>query len=167
MGIDPGIRGALCVLEVYGPYQRPKLITVLDFPLKEVSKSKAKGTTATRIDLKALAFLIDAWSSGVKIALIEDVGTVGTNADPFSSFVFGFATGAVHGILSATDIQIEVIKPAVWKAGYGLTADKNKSIALAKKLIPECERYLTLKKHDGRSEAILLANFAAVNIRKK
>jgi len=166
LGIDPGIRGAFAVVELVPGSLNGKLITVKDFPLKELSKNKSKGSFKTRIDLRALSFLLEQYSAYVKIALIEEVGTVGTNADPFSSFTFGFATGSVHGILANIGVKIETIQPAVWKAGYGLSANKGESLRLAKKFFPEGEKFLSLKKHDGRAEAMLLAHFAAKNIRR-
>lgn len=172
IGVDPGIKGAFCVLEVLGNpnsigKREVKLLFVSDFPLYKEIKNKLKETTRNRIDLKSLALLLEMNSQGVNLVLIEDVGKRATGADPLSHFAFGYATGAVHGIFSLIGIPIEKIKPEVWKAEFGLSSDKNKSIELAKRLVPESKEFLTLKSHDGRAEAILLAYLAAQKLRFK
>lgn len=162
MGIDPGIKGAFCVLELKLG-QKPTLITIKDFPLMELKR--ANGTAKIRLDLPSLAFSLDMFSSNVGIALIEDVGAMTTQADPIRMFTFGFATGAVHGILGSIGIKVEAVRPEIWKAMMGLSKDKQRSFDLALKLYPEAAKYLTLKKHDGRAEALLLAHFAATNLK--
>lgn len=156
MGIDPGVKGAICI------YDGVKIVDCFDMPTVDIT---VKGKERKRLDILNLAFKIDAVAPLINFALIEDVGQVGTNADPFSSFVFGFATGAVHGVLTTCLIPVEKIKPSVWKAALGLSSDKDLSIEKAKRLIPDSSKYLTLKKHDGRAEAILLA-FVASKTRK-
>lgn len=172
VGIDPGIKGAFCVLEISGTFkfgekQSVKLITVQDFPLYKEVKSKIKNTTRNRIDLKALALQLEINLAGAKICLIEDVGKMPTKSDPLAAFAFGFSTGAVSALVAQANIPLEKIRPDVWKAQFGLTSDKSKSIALAKKLVPASAEFLTLTKHDGRAEAVLLAYFAATHLRFK
>ncbi len=156
MGIDPGVTGAVAIID----YVTFKLVTVFDFPTEKNSKGRS------RIDFLKTAFLIDAYASLTVVALIEEVGQVGTNADPFSAFVFGFATGGVHGVLSACLIPIALVKPQVWKMDMGLSSNKEDSVARAISLFPnEAPKYLKLKKHHGRAEAILLAWYARKHLR--
>jgi hypothetical protein len=161
MGIDPGLNGAVAILDTS---ESLKIVTVFDIPTYEL---KVKGNKRKRTDIISLAFKIDSYSQLIKLALIEEVGQIGTKADPFSSFVFGFATGAVHGVLNACLIPVQTIRPDVWKASLGLSADKNKSIEKAKRLVTGSEEFLTLKKHDGRAEAILLAYLAYKHLGEK
>jgi hypothetical protein len=159
IGVDPGVKGAVAVYDAHAG----SLVRVFDMPTYDI---KVKGNTRARIDFLSLALKIDAYSPMVAFALIEDVGQVGTNADPFSAFVFGFATGGVHGVLAACLIPIQKVKPSVWKAEMGLTANKAESIALAHKLVPESKSEIHLKKHDGRAEAVLLAAYAVRKLKK-
>lgn len=170
MGIDPGIKGAIAVLEVISFHPQDlkvKLISVRDFPLVKEIKNKSKNTTRNRLDLKSLAFQMELDSLDVKFAMIEDVGKRQTEADPLSAFAFGYATGAVSGMLASNGLQIEKVKPEVWKSFFGLTSDKKLSIQWASRLVPESIEHLTLAKHDGRAEAILLAYYAARFLRRK
>lgn len=154
LGIDPGITGAMAIIS---SGENPKFVAVFDFPTLEV---KIGNKLKTRIDLESLSFLIESYSKDILVALIEEVGQISTKSDPFSSFVFGFATGSVHGVLTSNQIKIETVKPLIWKAALGLDSDKSKSIAKAIKLFPEAEIHLKRKKDHGRAEAILLAHFA-------
>lgn len=150
IGIDPGITGAIAFI-VLG--QTPQFEAVYDLPTVEVKGKK-------RLDLVAFALLIETYSKDINLAAIEEVGQIGTKADPFSSFVFGFATGGVHGILSAYTIQIHLLKPLVWKAAIGVTSDKETSLQKARKLFPKAGPFLQRKKDHGRAEALLIAYVA-------
>ena len=68
---------------------------------------------------------------------------------------------AVSGMLASNSIQIEKVKPEVWKSFFWTFKRQKLSIKLADKLVPESIEHLTLAKHDGRAEAILLAYYAA------
>ena len=156
VGIDPGVTGAIALIS---SGKKPKLVGVYDFPLADV---KIGNKLKSRIDLVDLSFLIESYAKDINLACIEEVGQIGTKADPFSSFVFGFSTGSVHGVLASHGIRIQTVKPLVWKCALGLDADKNKAIQKAIKLFPESQKYLTRKKDHGRAEAILIAHFAWV-----
>lgn len=162
IGIDPGLTGAIAIIS-FKDFLIPSFIAVYDMPTYSL---KVSNKNRKRIDLNALSSLLDLYAGQTKIAIVEDVGQVGTNADPFSSFVFGFATGAVHGALAMAGVKIEKIKPNIWKAAMGLDADKDQSVKRAIKLFPQSAKHLKRKMDHGRAEAILLAWFAFKNLRK-
>lgn len=151
IGVDPGIFGALAMVSIG---EKPEFVAVFDMPTHEVKTGKK---TKNRVDLEALSFLIESYSKDIILSLVEEVGQIGTNADPFSSFVFGFATGGLHGVLTANDVKIKTVHPLTWKGSMGLDADKAKSIAKAIKFFPQAEKFLSRKKDHGRAEALLLA----------
>lgn len=150
LGIDPGITGAAAFITLG---QKPEMKAVHDLPTVEVNGKK-------RVDLVAFALLIETYSQDINLAAVEEVGQIQTNADPFSSFVFGFATGGIHGVLAAFAIQIQPIKPLVWKGALGLSSDKEASLQKARKLFPNAGPFLQRKKDHGRAEALLIASFA-------
>ena len=157
VGIDPGITGAIAFISSSSTQETPKFVAVYDFPTKEEKIGKR---LKLRIDIIDLSLLIETYSKDINLAVIEEVGQIGTKADPFSAFVFGFATGLVHGVLSSHGVKILTAKPLIWKAALGLDANKEKSIAKAIALFPESSQFLKRKKDHGRAEAILLAHFA-------
>lgn len=150
MGIDPGLSGAIAIIS---SGKEPDFIAVYDMPTIKVGGKN-------RIDLESLANLIQSYSQDLILSIVEEVGQIGTEADPFSSFVFGFATGVVHGTLEAFSVKIQTVKPSIWKSSLGLSSDKDKSIAKAIKFFPSAASKLTRKKDHDRAEALLLAYFA-------
>lgn len=155
MGIDPGFSGAIAVID---PDSR-RIIELYDMPL--VAKQKSAFTKAENrkaVDLPALAKIIQSAHliHGIKVAVVEDVGAM-PGQGTVSMFRFGFYSGAIHGVLAALGIRVVLQKPAVWKARFNLSRDKQLSIDLAKKLFPKDSHHFKLKGHDGRAEACLLA----------
>lgn len=156
MAFDPGITGAGAVLDVENA---PKLVTVFDMPTIEIKGKK-------RIDVFNLGFKIDCYASLTRVALVEEVGFMKGNEARGSAFVFGFATGVIHGVLGVCLIPTKTVKPSIWKLGLGLSSDKDESIKRAIKYLPESEKYLTRKKDHGKAEAILLAWYAWKHMRQ-
>jgi crossover junction endodeoxyribonuclease RuvC len=152
MGVDPGVSGAVAIIDI--GLEVPKVVALFDMPTVTIKVGKKN---RQRIDVLSLALKIDAFSPMLHAAIIEEVGQVGTDADPFSSFVFGFATGVVHGVLNTCMVPTQTVKPHIWKLSIGVSSDKSTSIAKAHRLFPESKEHITLKKHDGRAEALLLA----------
>jgi hypothetical protein len=55
--------------------------------------------------------------------------------------------------------QVNMIRPQAWKAHHSLLkAEKDESLALARTKWPKAP--LSLKKHHGRAEALLIADYA-------
>jgi len=80
-----------------------------------------------------------------------------------SMFSFGENYGFIQGLLTAYNIPFELVMPRVWKKEFGVTSDKNTSIAVARRLFPDTplERTNRCKKEDdGICEALLMAEFA-------
>lgn len=155
LGIDPGFSGALAFID----RGTKRILELHDMPLLVPQKSAfSKAERRRHVDLVKLADIIQSAQLfyGVSLAVVEDVhahpgqGTV-------SMFRFGFYAGATHGILAALGIRVVLQRPEVWKSSFGLSRDKSKSIGLAKKLFPNDTKHFTLKGHDGRAEACLLA----------
>jgi hypothetical protein len=74
-----------------------------------------------------------------------------------SSFKFGMAYGAAVALAQRFHSPCHMIRPQVWKKGMGLSSDKNESLDMARMLWPDAP--LKLKKHDGRAEALLMAEY--------
>ena len=72
---------------------------------------------------------------------------------------FGHSCGSVAGVLGAMRIPVEYVSPQRWKRAFGLLgAHKDASRGKAIDLYPSAP--LSLKKHHGRADAILLARWA-------
>lgn len=79
-----------------------------------------------------------------------------------STFNFGLNFGFIQGVLKAYLIPYELVTPQKWKKEFSVTADKNTSIQVAKRLFPDTNLKATersRKDHDGMAEALLLAEY--------
>ena len=78
-------------------------------------------------------------------------------------FNFGTNFGFIQGVLRAYKIPFELVRPQKWKKEFSITADKNSSIQVCKRLFPEVSLLRTekcKKEDDNVAESVLLAEFA-------
>jgi crossover junction endodeoxyribonuclease RuvC len=145
-GIDPGLTGAIAVLEKDGT-----LVALSDLPILTLDK------TSWVDGSQLLSFLLDHRGTNGYQAVVEHVSSM-PKQGVASSFKFGVGFGSLLGCLQAAAMPIALIRPAKWKRDLGLSGgDKHKSLALARLNWPTAE--LHLQKHDGRAEALLLAGW--------
>jgi crossover junction endodeoxyribonuclease RuvC len=144
-GIDPGLGGAIGFLNADGSYA-----SVEDMPV-------VMGTTG-RKGFDAASFAATLRCYAPSHAVVERV-SARPGEGAVGAFSFGATYGGILAVLATLEIPTTLVQPAVWKrrAGIPAGADKAVSIAVAKRLIPSASCILTLKKHDGRAEALLLA----------
>lgn len=145
VGIDPGIGGAVGVLDAGGQF-----VAVHDMP------TLPSATGRRQVDAAALALLVRDLCP--VFALVERVGSrPGEGA--VGAFAFGHTFGSITAVLAAVGIPHDLVQPAVWKrkAGIPAGADKAVSILTAKRLLPAAAPHLERVKDDGRAEALLLA----------
>ena len=155
LGVDPGKTGAFAL---YQPYSKD--IIFFDMPLKSDPNKKTKKI----IDLFGIATWIDSHARLVRHAMIEKPMSF-PGEGRTSGFNFGFNCGVVQMAVASALIPMELITPPVWKKRMELTRDKKETIEAAKKLIPFSAPQLTLVKHHGRAEALLLAHLLFEDIR--
>lgn len=157
VGIDPGLSGAVAILDEKG-----SLVKVLDTPVIELKKAKGK----KRVHLEAeMATILRDFNifEGIACVGIENVHAM-PKQGVTSMFSMGTGFGIWIGILAALQIPYEKIEPRKWKSEMGIAtgSDKSASIVRASQLFPTA----TFKKDrgridtlDGRADALLLAEF--------
>jgi len=156
VGIDPGFSGGIALVEDGVVTNAIRMPTI-----KVPVTIKGKKKTRSEYDLPAIAGMIREFSPHV--VCIEKVSSRPGEGST-SSFRFGFGTGVLHGIAAGLGIDIVTVAPAKWKNYYGIGADKEESMCLARELAPDvAERVLKYKKDDGVAESILIALWAASN----
>lgn len=161
IGIDPGLSGAVAVLNdgpVIGGSPTPLCPIVYDTPtaLVEGEKTKRKYLTS------AMAFILKSFRErGDVLAVLENVHSM-PKQGVASSFCFGEGKGMWEGILAAFEIPVELVSPQRWKKAIMADQGKDKSAARFKAmaLFPTLADQLKLVKHDGRAEALLMAEYA-------
>lgn len=143
-GMDPGKRGAICILDT-----DKGTIRLFDMPVVDIGKTK----TRTEVDGQELARILDA---DLTEAYLEDVWST-PNDGHVGAFAFGDAYGTAKGVLAGLGVPLTRIRPQVWKKTMRVSSDKNESRARAQALLPDAATYFSRVKDDGRAEAALIA----------
>jgi len=146
VGIDPGLTGAVAVLDPAGELER-----LADLPvIRDGRLAWVNGGALQSI-------LMEVLQGRPARAIVERVSAM-PRQGVASAFTFGVTFGSILAVLQARCIAIELVTAAVWKRGLGLSSDKRASLDKARLLYPGAE--LRLAKHEGRAEALLLAHYA-------
>lgn len=137
IGCDPGKKGSLALLENG---------KVSIFPFDEDTYINVLGK-------------VDPHTA---VCCLEHVGAM-PGQGVTSMFNFGTNFGFIQGVLRAYKIPFELVRPQKWKKEFSITADKNSSIQVCKRLFPEVSLLRTekcKKEDDNVAESVLLAEFA-------
>lgn len=152
IGIDPGLDGAIAVIDHNG------FKGVYDMPTMERGSSS---TVKRQVNTAALANLMRQLMEGhdlnemmVAIERVQAMPKQGVA----STFSLGHTAGAIEAVVCALRLPHTLVAPAKWKKRYGLTSEKNAGRTLAQRWYPEAP--LDKQKDHNRAEAILLARFA-------
>jgi len=149
IGIDPGFKGAIALYRVPG----------VGFPTMQVrDMPTTKQSGKIEIDTATLAAYAQQLRSA-DLLTIEDVHAF-PGQGVVSMFRFGYGAGLVAGMFMAHYVPVVKIKPSIWKASLGLSADKEQAIEWAVELFGQD----VIGKKDGRAEAALLAYFGWLNL---
>ena len=141
IGIDPGQRGAMSILE-----DNARLPTIIPFNKEEY------------IDRLRLLFYEEAEC----ICCIEAVHAL-PRQGVTSTWAFGQSYGWLLGVLDTLCIPYQPITPQKWKKEFGLNSDKAKSVEVCKQLFPGIKLLRTdrsRKEDDNIAEAVLLSLYA-------
>lgn len=154
LGIDPGAKGALCILD-----SNSKQLWFMNTPGIDITP---RAVYDWILDLNLI--------TPIKRIAIEDVHAIyGTSAG--SNFKFGMNTGMLHGIIGATGFGYELVTPKVWQKGCGVrfkkgmkAPDKKRAVAsLALQLYPSALLYGPQGGLlDGRADALCIAHYLSI-----
>ena len=143
IGIDPGsISGALGALDARGDYLDSWEIQHKD---KHILALVFKSRILSIVDPKI----------GAEICM-EQVHAMPQQGIS-STWNFARAVGVISAVCELTNYPFHLVSPQKWKKHFGLNADKNEALDLARKLFPKAP--LKLKKDINRAEALLIAEY--------
>lgn len=160
IGIDPGMEGAIAVLDP-ARYER---IQIFDVP-------SVKMTGGRRLDYDALwEALWLALNNDVALTVIEDVnGFSGNQKNTASSAGKLMETkGALQAFVTSQRVARHLVAPSVWKKSAGVRGKgddgKNQARLEAKRRWPECAHLFNRVKDHNRAEAALIADYGLTKI---
>jgi len=149
-GFDPGISGAISVLE------NKKVIEVFDMPTMidgKKNKRQVNGAQVTNIIKERL-------NEGNEIvAVVEQVNAM-PGQGVTSMFNFGQSFGVIKGICSALKLPIYFVRPTKWKKHFNLIkTNKDASRTKVIEIYPEISSRISRKKDSNKADAILIARY--------
>lgn len=148
MGVDPGISGAIAILDGI------ELLDIFDMPVVETVSGKKK---KRRISPEMLVDDIEKHIEFLSRVYIEDVHAM-PGQGVTSMFAFGESAGLVRGVCAGLRLPVCLVSPITWKRQMKLQgAGKDASRAMAARLWPQKAGLFRRQRDDGRAEAALLA----------
>jgi crossover junction endodeoxyribonuclease RuvC len=147
VGIDPGVSGAIALLD---DSER----IVCDLPTEPVSKGR-------QVDPVALSHLLTAW--GPARVVIEDNRANGGNGS-LANYSMGHSIGSIVAVVLLGGYPLLRIKPQDWQREVGLATvhakdRKAASSARARELFPVLHPDLKRVADHNRAEALLIAEY--------
>ena len=162
IGIDPGLDGAVCIVNPYWVNTNPKEhIKLFDIPTLEVKRGKKKkreynlaGVVSIIKDTHAPDHPLEWHVAIEKIHSMPGQGVA-------SMFSMGMGYGMWLGIISAFGLPYTLVTPQAWKKAMmdGMGKEKDASRLRAIQIFPQLADQLKLKKHHGRADALLIAEY--------
>ena len=152
IGIDPGIKGAICILK------DGVVIDVFDMPVMPVGKKNKSQVNGSQVYNEILKVIENEDKQDVKV-VIEQVSAM-PGQGVTSMFNFGQSYGVLKGIFSAMQIPMDFVSPVKWKKHFNLiNTQKDSSRTKAIEFFPYISHKLSRKKDANKADAILIASF--------
>jgi len=141
-GIDPGLSGAWGMIDLHGKYWSYGDMHHDDDGILDTEKIWSE-----------MAQSRDGQDVVVVLEKVHSMPKQGVS----STFKFGMAFGGALGLSKRFNSGLVMVTPQVWKKSLKLTHAKLESLELARNIFPNAP--LHLKKHHGRAEALLIAEW--------
>ena len=132
IGIDPGLSGAIAILE------NNKVLGIFDMPVMAEGKKNKR-----QLNSSQLANIIKENTKNVEetVVIVEQVNAM-PGQGVTSMFNFGQTFGAIKGVCATLELPIFFVRPSKWKKHFELI-NSSKDASRTKVI----EMYPTLSKH--------------------
>ncbi len=150
IGIDPGLSGAIAVLE------NNKVLNIFDMPVMSEGKQNKRQLNSALL----VNFLKESIKDNEEVAIVVEQVNAMPGQGVTSMFNFGQTFGAIKGICAALEFPIFFVRPSKWKKHFELiNSSKDASRTKAIEMYPKLSKELAKKKDVNKSDAILIARF--------
>lgn len=152
IGVDPGIAGALAILDLSD-------FVVIDMPILQIKRGSK---TKSIVDTRAMGSSIRGTGAHV---FIEIAGSRPRQSTSSTSTVW-MNYGRILGCLEAMGFPITEVSSKKWKNTMRVPADKDGARFRASQLLPQYAHNWDRKKDHGRAEAALIALYGQRELNK-
>jgi hypothetical protein len=147
LGVDPGVSGAVAVLD------SELGLVVEDMPTVTIGRARRRMLSESWLADIIKSYLPDsAWIE--RVHAMPKQGVV-------SSFNFGLSYGLARGVLAGLQVPITLVTPQEWKRHFHLGSSKDEARLIAARMFPQNAYRFARKGDHGRAEAALLALFGS------
>ena len=150
IGVDPGINGAISIIE------NKKILEVYDTPTMidgKKNKRQINSAQVTNIFKERLNLNKEV------VVVVEQVNAM-PGQGVTSMFNFGQSFGVIKGICAALSLPIYFVRPSKWKKHFNLIkTNKDASRTKVIEAYPEISSKLSRKKDSNKADAILIARY--------
>ena len=148
IGIDPGISGAISILE------NKKILEVYDTPTMIDGKKNKRQINSAQVS----NIIKEVIKTGKEVVVVVEHVNAMPGQGVTSMFNFGQSFGVIKGICAALSLPIYFIRPTKWKKHFNLIkTHKDASRTKVIEVYPEISNKLHRKKDSNRADAILIA----------
>ena len=148
IGIDPGISGAISVVE------NKKILEVYDTPTMIDGKKNKRQINSAQVS----SIIKERLNTGKEVVVVVEHVNAMPGQGVTSMFNFGQSFGVIKGICAALNLPIYFIRPTKWKKHFNLIkTNKDASRTKVIEAYPEISDKLHRKKDSNRADAILIA----------
>ena len=150
IGIDPGVSGAISILE------DKKVIKVFDMPTMIDGKKNKRQVNGSQV---ANIIKENVHTNKETIVVVEHVNAM-PGQGVTSMFNFGQSFGIIKGVCAALSLPIYFVRPTKWKKHFNLIkTNKDASRTKVIQVYPEISSKLSRKKDSNKADAILIARY--------
>ena len=148
-GIDPGLSGAIALLE------NNKVLDVIELPVMSEGKKNKRQLNSAQLSNFISKNVENIDTTAVIVEQVNAMPGQGVT----SMFNFGQTFGAIKGITAALNLPIYFVRPSKWKKHFDLIkSSKDASRTKAIEIYPSLAEKLS-KKDVNKSDAILIARY--------
>ena len=149
-GIDPGLSGAIAVLE------NEVVLDIIDLPVMAEGKKNKSQLNSAQLSQYMSKNVENIHKTSVVVEQVNAMPGQGVT----SMFNFGQTFGAIKGISATLKLPIYFVRPSKWKKHFDLiNSSKDASRTKAIEIYPSLAEKLSKKKDVNKSDAILIARF--------
>lgn len=162
IGIDPGLTGAVSIIDKHG------VRVIFDLPTMQAPEVGPDARVQRKIDGRKLCDLLLQHcpaGEGAPMVIIEKVGTMGGQNNAVQTQGSLLRTlRAVEAVVECLRFQVHYVAPQKWKKLYQLKSNKAESLEKARGLYPSAAGDLARLKDHNRAESLLLAHWGKVEL---
>jgi len=148
IGVDPGISGAISIVE------NKKILEVYDTPTMIDGKKNKRQINSAQVT----NIIKERLNKEKEVVVVVEQVNAMPGQGVTSMFNFGQSFGVIKGICAALGLPIHFVRPMKWKKHFNLIkTNKDASRTKVIEIYPEISSKLHRKKDSNRADAILIA----------